>query len=669
MRLQARFTVAMAILLIFTIFTVTGISFYLTTKITEGNAIKLNENKLNEAVLFMKNKEAEVNIIKSDINKQSIIKAKTFAYMLQQNPGMLDFVEEIDKVAKTLDVDEVHICDENGVLRWGNIPDFFGFDFSTTEQTKPFMEALTNKAYEFAQDPSERGVDNKLFQYISVARQDRSGIVQVGIRPERLEQALASADIANVGQSMLYGKDGYVFIVDKQSYAVMSHKDSSRIGEDIRKYEFYSSMKDKKEGNTVYTIGGVKKYLSFIATDRYIICATVPASEFTEGLGKLLRDSIIVSVISLLLTLLLISLLVKYNVVSEINKLLVLVKSIGSGDLTLSAEVNSSKEFKELSSGINNMKDSIKEIIKNITQTSKLVYDASTKLNGSAEYTNKGAEEIAVTVNELAKSSNDQAGSAIKGAELAKKALGNLQEIESVIEETVASTDSAKNSVQKGMKAVKYQSEKMEQNVSGSQAVNEAVIELSEKADEIGTIINVISSIANQTNMLALNAAIEAARAGEAGRGFAVVSDEVRKLAESSTESSGKIASIITEIQECISNVRSQAEESVRMVKEQKASVLETQNAFEEIIESANHTVQQVSMIYSSTNAIVKAVKDITLVMENTAAAAQQNASGTEEISASTQEQAAAVEEIIRIAGDLNKMVSYLREITGRFIV
>jgi methyl-accepting chemotaxis protein len=207
----------------------------------------------------------------------------------------------------------------------------------------------------------------------------------------------------------------------------------------------------------------------------------------------------------------------------------------------------------------------------------------------------------------------------------------------------------------------------MQESVTSSENLGNSINELSKRAGEIGEIINVITSIADQTNMLALNAAIEAARAGEVGKGFAVVADEVRKLAEGSTKAALQISDIIVQIQSSVKHAKEQANSSIVVIQEQQAAVQHTQNAFDKINEATQQAVSQVGRIAEATENIISGIQMIVEVVESQAAASEESAAGTEEISASVQEQTAAIEEVAHIANGLIEVVDELNTLISRF--
>ncbi|KUO70702.1 MAG: hypothetical protein APF77_01140 [Clostridia bacterium BRH_c25] len=667
MRLQTKITLPIILVLTIAFFTLAGVAYYYCSALLNNNMAEITGGKREEAVSSLILQQENLSELKKELNSNYIDKAKMLSLMIEQRPEILNSLDVLKRTATVLGVEEIHICDENGIIVSGNIPEFFGFDFKSTEQTKPFMEAVTNKDFALAQEPSERGVDKALFQYVGVSRQDRPGIVQVGVKPERLQKALKAADIKNVAKNMLFGEDGYVFIIDKNTNTTISHKDESMIGDDATQLPFYKEMLDKENSGFDYVSSGVKKYMSYETVDNYIIAATIPVSEYTGGLSSLLRNVAIISIMALLLCILMIFKSLRNNVTKEINIILEALESIGEGNLNISLKAESSREFRQLSSGISEMADNLKQMIINITSITDKLKNAAYIVSESSRNSNKGAEEIANVVNDLAKGANEQAESVANGAESAKDALVRFEAIAKNIKYTVDSTAAVNKFVGAGISTISIQNEKMRRNAESSQMVDTAVDDLTDKAKEIGEITNVIAEIANQTNMLALNAAIEAARAGETGRGFAVVAEEVRKLAEDSTAAVNQISNIISEIQDRIENVKEQVNVSLGVVKEQQAAVNETEEVFGNISVSTKEVENQVNEVSQSADMIINSIVEIVSVMESAAAVSEQSAASTEEITATTEEQHAIVEELSRTSENLTEMVKELKKYSDAF--
>ncbi|HYE84525.1 MAG TPA: methyl-accepting chemotaxis protein [Clostridia bacterium] len=667
MRLQTKITLPILLVLAIAFFTLAGVAYYYCSELLNNNMAEITGEKLEEAVVAFKSQQESITELKKELGRNYIDKAKMLSLMIEQRPQITDSPDMLNKTAAVLGVEEIHICDENGIIVSSTVPEFVGFDFKSTEQTKPFMEAVSNKSFELAQEPSERGIDKSLFQYIGVARQDRSGIVQIGVRPDRLQMALKKADIKNVAKDILFGESGYIFIIDKDINRTVSHKDEGRIGDDASVLPFYKALLEKETGSLHYEFDGIKKYLSYKQVENYIIVATITAGEYTGGLKALLRNVAIISLLALIICIFIIYLTLRLNVTKEINKILNTLKSIGEGNLNIRLETGSSREFKQLSSGISAMTDNLKQMIIKITSITDKLKTAAHIVSESSGNSNKGAEEIANVVNDIAKVANEQAESVANGVESAKDALVRFEAIAKNIKSTVDSTASVNKSVGAGISTINIQNEKMRRNAESSQMVNTAVDDLADKAKEIGKVTSVIAEIANQTNMLALNAAIEAARAGETGRGFAVVADEVRKLAEDSTAAVNQISNIISEIQARVGNVKEQANVSLRAVNEQQTAVNETEEAFSNISVSTKEVENQVKEVSQSADMIINSIVEIVSVLENAASVSEQSAASTEEITATTEEQHAIVEELTQTSENLAEMIRELEKYTSAF--
>lgn len=669
MKLQTKIILPIMFLLILVLVLMTTVSFYFEKDLLNTNMATLTESKLSELEVQVNRNKTEIEDLKKDLSNTYLEKARTLAYIIQLNPQSIESSDSLTSLIKNLNIDEIHVTDEKGIITFTTVDKFKGFDFASSDQSKVFLPALTDKNFQLVQEPTERGADKVLFQYVGVARLDKPGIVQIGLTPKKLQDEIAKNDISTIASKVSFGKDGYVFIIDKTANKIISHKDASLIGKSLDDFDWGKNIKGKDSGSFQYTMDNMQKHISFKTIDGYILCATIPVDEFTGGIMSMLYKIIIICFISIVLYFILSYILIKLLITNEIKKLLNSIEAIGKGDLTKEINLTSSKEFKEFSRGLSLMTKNLKALITESLDVTAQLNTVADKLALSAEQSGQGAEDIAVTVNELAQTANTQAEGASKGAQLAKEVFEKVETIALSAKETAQSTTATNEIIKAGVTAVEEQNVKMKKNSESTKAVNNAVDELAHQAQEIGNITDAITGIASQTNMLALNAAIEAARAGEVGKGFAVVADEVRKLAEGSTAAAKQISNIIIGIQKSVENAKNQVMASITAVEEQQLAVENTQQSFEKIKESSIYAIKQVNSIYEATNAVINNMQEIALVSENSAAASEQSAASTQEISASTQEQSAAMEEVSQMAQNLKDMVNKLNQASSKFRV
>jgi methyl-accepting chemotaxis protein len=162
-------------------------------------------------------------------------------------------------------------------------------------------------------------------------------------------------------------------------------------------------------------------------------------------------------------------------------------------------------------------------------------------------------------------------------AQTSKQIADNSQTVAATAERTLASAE-------EGMQSVADTTTGIEEIRATTQLSSDRILQLGERSQEIGRVLVIIDDIAEQTKILALNAAIEAARAGEAGKGFAVVAEEIRKLADSVTESTSEIGRVVREIQSSASSLVMSTEKAQKKVEEGKALARRTADAFDWIV-------------------------------------------------------------------------------------
>ena len=193
------------------------------------------------------------------------------------------------------------------------------------------------------------------------------------------------------------------------------------------------------------------------------------------------------------------------------------------------------------------------------------------------------------------------------------------------------------------------------------------VFELEGKTSQVNQIVEIITSVAQRTNLLSLNASIEAARAGEAGRGFSVVADEIRKLAESASRSAEEISKLIAEIEGETQGVADEMRQSSQVINEGREDVNTIAASLEQIRAAVGEASGRAEEIFHEADRQTRDAEHMVSSMDEIGQVAAGNAEAVEAVAATTREQVGAMSELVTSTQGLTELSEELREVLRRF--
>jgi methyl-accepting chemotaxis protein len=324
-----------------------------------------------------------------------------------------------------------------------------------------------------------------------------------------------------------------------------------------------------------------------------------------------------------------------------LNNLITVMKDIatGDGDLTKRVNLNRGDEIGRLAHWFDTFIENIHKIITDISGVSREVASAATEIAASNE-------EMAAGLS----NQQEQTRSASAAVEQLNDAAADIARQSS---EAARQADSSRHNAEQGGIVVTDTVREIKGIAAEVDESAKAVALLGQKGEQIGGVISVINDIADQTNLLALNAAIEAARAGEHGRGFAVVADEVRKLAERTTQATEEVSQSIREIQEETSRAVERIENGSKRM--------------ERGVELATSAGDSLRVIVESSKSLLGQVQAIAAAAEQQSASAAQIGDNVSRVTAVSNESAMAAGQASEAAAELSRQSERMRSLVDRF--
>lgn len=531
-----------------------------------------------------------------------------------------------------------------------NNPDF---DPRTRDWYKSAME---NPGQVIIAEPHQSASTGEWVVNISKKIENADAVFSVNLSLDELNKLI---------QSVKIGQSGYAFLMTKNKSIIVHPK--LEAGTDVSKENWAKKMIEKH--NFEYTYDGQSKQMISHTNELtgWKIGGAIDNSEINKAIQPIFIYTFVVVLISLICLGIYIMVTLR-SITKPLRTMTAAATEMSEGNLDTTIDTFKKKdEIGILSRSFKKMGEMLTSIIRKIHEQSTVISTSTEELSATIVENNKSIEHIATSLSEMKKGFDHQTKKLDQSFQSLKAVSNEIHEISDYTYDVRKKAEEAENIIDAGQQVVASTEQQMKTIENTIQQLSSDIQTLSKDVIKIDEIVNVITSISEQTNLLALNAAIEAARAGEHGKGFAVVADEVRKLAEQTNHSSIEVKEIISSLQAKSKNSVQSMNNSVGEVEKGLKMFAQTETNFMEIKQFINEITAQLHDVQERAKTIShhseQVVSDMTIVSDISAKSKKE----IDDISSATEEQLCSMEEISATADALEQIVEELLKEIEKF--
>lgn len=356
-------TIRLCIVIVISMAVTAVLSFYLQIKSARESLYTNAELRINQVREILETNDADIEKLKENLKEDYFIRARAAAYIVQNQPEVVGDLEEMRKIASLLQVDELHLFDTKGRLFAGSEPKYFDYTFESGEQMEFFLPMLEDQTLQLCQEVMPNTAEGKMMQYIAVWREDRQGIVQIGMEPIRLLEAMEKNEISHIFNLMTTEEGITIFAVNRDTGIItgstdknLLEKTAEEIGLDLNK----SDLNIGKHSSEI-TIDGEKNYCVTEVVDHILIGVSGTNDKLyrnvPSNMGLIILSLCCLSIVVVLLILRMLDKVIIQGIYGIIDG----TKKIASGDLDYRVEIGHSPEFSMLSNNLNHMVERLLE--------------------------------------------------------------------------------------------------------------------------------------------------------------------------------------------------------------------------------------------------------------------------------------------------------------------
>ncbi|MDE6603176.1 MAG: GGDEF domain-containing protein [Lachnospiraceae bacterium] len=308
--------------------------------------------------LLEKNQE-ELAETKKAYRQTCLHNAEAISYIIEDNPSVLNSVEELKKIAALMEVDEIHIFDTTGRIYAGTHPEYFDFTFDSGEQMMFFKPMLTDRSLRLVQDITPNTAEEKLMQYSALWSRDENFIVQVGMEPVNVLKATEKNELSYIFSLLRVNLNANYYAVNRETGEIVGATDLPSVGRNLAEIGLDLDTIAAHKNGFPATVNGERSYCVFRETGENYIGRILSCRDLYQRIPATMAAlAVCLITIAMILSCVVTRYMNRY-VVEGIHSINEKLHSIAQGNLDEVVAIHSSVEFAELSSYINRMKKSI----------------------------------------------------------------------------------------------------------------------------------------------------------------------------------------------------------------------------------------------------------------------------------------------------------------------
>ncbi len=478
-------------------------------------------------------------------------------------------------------------------------------------------------------------------------------------------------------KNMNFGENSYVGVISRDGREVAmacGTETVTEFGEGeayVCNEGFYQDLQAIEDSYSADVKYNGKQYMILAAPvgkTGMIIYALIPEANATSQV-KSIRTITFLLVIAAVVIALGIGYFISTGISKAMNKMSAGLGKAAQGDLTKEFKTRRKDEFADLTRSLNTMITGIREVLVDMKDFSHKVSGLSNDVSVDSISISDAAHNTTKVMEEVAKGIMDQAANTEKSNRLMTSFSENIAEVANRTNLMGNAADDVIGAVGQGRSIMDALNKQSGVTVKITQELLTDIKEVEKNSLEIQNFVNVISDIAEETNLLSLNASIEAARAGDAGRGFSVVADEIRKLADQSMESGNNINRFAAIIEETTKKTSESASKTEKMILEQAQSLEETVKVFAQINESVETLVKDIRETLTMLQQVDSEKNDVQNSLQNISTVSEEVAASGEEVTATLTQQAEIIAQLSSKAMELNEDAEKLNAAISKFTV